>query len=667
MSEELQFFLEDMDEQLSIMESSLLDISDVNLEEIDKEKINNIFRAMHTMKGNAGLFGYKVIVDFAHLAESLLEEIRNNRINITKELIELFLLINDHSKHLIQSTIKDEKLDFKQQEQHNLLLTQLNKYLNIEEKEEQLSVQIIEKDTSTDVIKYSISIKLEKDFFKSGMDMLSIVKYLDAIGNVLDTKLIIDEIPSFYELEPLDAYIKLNLIYETSEDKSEIVDAFEFVQEDIKLIINVIEEVVIKKQVDEKTEVNIVKEATKVIEKQKPIQKKQFINNLSLKVDSTKVDKLINQMSELVIANAKILEHIKKSKNIELHEAVEDMSDILAEVRNGVMNIRMVQVSDSFSKLRRIVSEATKKSDKEISFEIIGGETELDKTVIEKISDPLVHMLRNSVDHGIESPQDRINKGKEAKGKIILKAYHDSGTIVIEISDDGAGINKDKILKKAIERKLIKNSEKLRDKEIYDLIFVPGFSTAQEISNISGRGVGMDVVKRNIEELRGIISIDSKLDIGTTIKIRLPLTLAIIDGFLIEASNSKYIIPIDSIQECLEFTSIAQEEMKNNGYITLRSNILPILDVAKHFKEEELEKKRKNIVVVKFGTQRVGLKVDELFGEFQTVIKPLGRLFRNVSDISGGTLLGNGEIALILDIQKLIEHKISNKDISYGN
>ena len=372
-------------------------------------------------------------------------------------------------------------------------------------------------------------------------------------------------------------------------------------------------------------------------------------------------------MSELVIANAKIMEHATNSGNMELQEAVDDMSDILEDVRNRVMNIRMVQVSDSFSKLRRIVSDTSKKNNKEISFEIIGGETELDKTVIEKISDPLIHMLRNSVDHGIEDPDLRIKKGKEAKGSITLKAYHDSGTIVIEINDDGAGINKDIIVKKAIEKKIINDGKGLSDSEIYDLIFKPGFSTAQEVSDISGRGVGMDVVKRNIEDLRGVVSIKSKVDIGTTIKIRLPLTLAIIDGFLIESSQNKYIIPLDSIQECIEFTSNAKQEMKDNGYITLRSDILPVLDIAKHFNHEDLKEKRKNIVVVKYDNFRVGLKVDELFGEFQTVIKPLGKLFNNVPDISGGTLLGNGDIALILDIQKLIEHKISDKDISYGN
>lgn len=223
------------------------------------------------------------------------------------------------------------------------------------------------------------------------------------------------------------------------------------------------------------------------------------------------------------------------------------------------------------------------------------------------------------------------------------------------------------ILKKAIEKNLIKPNEHLSDEEILHLIFLPGFSTAHEISNISGRGVGMDVVKRNIEDLRGSVDIESTLGVGTTFTIRLPLTLAIIDGFLVQVGKSKYIVPLDNIQECIELNQKAKEQMKSKGYITLRSHILPILDIAEHFEEDKCENIRQNIVIVQYGKSRVGLKVDELFGEFQTVIKPLGDLFENISGISGGTILGNGEIALIFDVQKLIEHKITHKDNKNGN
>lgn len=697
--EELELFLEDMNEQLSIMESALLDMSEIPLNQIDKEMINKVFRAMHTMKGNAGMFGYDTIVEFAHVAENLLDEIRNDHILLKQEMIDLFLLINDHSKVLIDVYTKDNELDTKQQKDHNYLLSELKNFLNAKDDnseavQEPLPVieSTIDDDSSQD--KYLIKVKLKSDFFASGMDMMSIIKYLDAIGDVKDVTLFTDEIPALDAIEPLHAYLKLQIIYETDEPRSEIEDAFEFVQEDIELEISEYKEEKKEEEplvVEEKTEVKVVDVQEKEIEKEDIAVKKETLkdesknsclsnepestnqeiekpgntkipvlgNSFTLKVDSTKVDKLINQISEMVIANAKITQYAIGTSDGELNEAVEVMTEMLEEVRNGIMNIKMVQVGDSFSKLRRIVIDTAKKTGKEISFDIEGGETELDKTVIEKISDPLVHMLRNSVDHGIEIPSEREEKGKPSKGTIVLKAYPDAGSIVIEIIDDGKGIDKDIIYNKAVEKNIINPGEHLSDKEIYSLIFAPGFSTASQITNISGRGVGMDVVKKNIEDLRGSVEVNSKIDAGTTVRLRLPLTLAIIDGFLVQCGDAKYIIPLDNIQECIELKPEAKEQMNSKGYITLRSNLLPVLDILEYFEKEPVNKGRENIVVVKYGNTKVGLKVDELYGEFQTVIKPLGDLFENLQGISGGTILGNGEIALIFDIQKLIEDKIS--------
>jgi two-component system chemotaxis sensor kinase CheA len=296
--------------------------------------------------------------------------------------------------------------------------------------------------------------------------------------------------------------------------------------------------------------------------------------------------------------------------------------------------------------------------DKEIDFEIIGGDTELDKMVVEKISDPLMHMLRNSIDHGIETPQEREKLGKSPKGHVTLKTYPDAGTIVIEISDDGRGLPKDKILSKAIDNGLVSKNSNLNDKEIYNLIFAAGLSTAEEVSDISGRGVGMDVVKSNIEALRGTVEIDSKPNEGSLFTIRLPLTLAIIDGFLVQSGDTKYIIPLEMIQECIELDDRYKKEMAGNEFINLRDSMLPLLDIRSYFKEGKAKSQRENVVVVRYGDYKIGMMVDELFGEFQTVIKPLGEVFKNVPGISGGTILGSGEIALIFDIPKLMEHKI---------
>jgi two-component system chemotaxis sensor kinase CheA len=337
------------------------------------------------------------------------------------------------------------------------------------------------------------------------------------------------------------------------------------------------------------------------------------------------------------------------------------MSDMLEEIRNSVMNIRMVQVQDSFIKFRRIVNDVAKKLNKNIEFHIIGGETELDKIVVEKISDPLLHMLRNSIDHGIETAEERLQTKKNPIGQVNLRAYPDAGSIVIEIEDDGKGIDKQRLLKKAIANGFVSENNKLSDKEICNLIFAAGLSTADEVSNISGRGVGMDVVRRNIEDLRGTIDVESEEGKGSKITIRLPLTLAIIDGFLVQAGKTKYILPLEMIQECIELDKDLKDSMKGNNFINLREEILPILDIRTHFKEEITKQIRENIIVVRYGNLSMGLQVDELFGEHQTVIKPLGDIFENVKGISGGSILGSGEVALIFDIPALMEFSKLNR------
>jgi len=671
LAEELQLFLEDMDDQLTIMESTLLDISEISLEEIDKEMINNIFRAMHTMKGNAGVFGYDLIINFAHKAENLLDFIRNDKIALNEELIELFLKIKDHSKILVDICTQNISLEDEDKENHEYLLSELSKHLEGDIKEP-APIVIEEEVENEEVVSYSIEVTLKSDFFESGMDMISIVKYLSVIGEVKSLDFITDDIPLLDELEPKKSYIKFKIEYATDESIAEIKEAFEFVQEDILLEIHLLAETVDlindeKKEEENFEDFQIFKKPRKKKEqnKKEPKQNLKIDTSMSLRVDSSKIDILINQISEMVIANAKITEYAQGTQDNDFAEAVTIMSDMLEEIRDGVMDIRMVQVADSFSKLRRIVTDTAKTLQKEIDFEILGGETELDKTVIEKISDPLIHMLRNAVDHGIETPEVREEHNKAKKGNITLKAFPDAGNIIIQIIDDGSGIDKEYIYKKAIEKNIISGTENLSEKEIFNLLFSPGFSTAKQLSNISGRGVGMDVVKRNIEELRGDVDIQSVFGKGTTVTIRLPLTLAIIEGFLVQVGKSKYIIPLNNIQECIEFTDKAKQQFLENGYMTLRKEILPILNIAEHFDEDDLdiEGQRKNIVVVKYGSTSVGLKVDELLGEFQTVIKPLGQLFKNISAISGGTILGNGEIALIFDVQKLIEHKISKKEI----
>jgi len=659
---------------------------------VNEEDIGALFRAMHTIKGTAGMFGFDDVVSFAHVAENLLSDVRSDKVALTPEMISVFLLCKDHTQTLINTSVDQEPMSPELKKTNDDLLAQLIKFTpNTTE----VGVQEISSPDATQTVSegkiWHISLLLKPDFYSTGMDILSLISFLDELGTLTKKSIFTDDIPLLEGYNPIQAYIGFELQLQTESDYDEIEEVFEFVLDDLEfhafkkddktallswidtldnkqkkvkfLISNDFfakEDFITQKEQPQSVSTavptpNVVQKTTKV---KKPETKKEQHKNFSLRVDSSKIDQLINQMSEMVIANAKIAQRADILDDTELSESTTIMTDMLEEVRSSVMNIRMVQVGDSFSKFRRIVGDVARKLGKNIDFVINGGETELDKMVVEKISDPLMHMLRNSVDHGVEMPDERVVAGKPSKGNVTLSAYPDAGTIVIKITDDGKGLDKEKILEKAIKNGQIPQNHNLSDKEIYMLIFAAGLSTAEEVSDISGRGVGMDVVKRNIEELRGTVEIDSEQGKGSTFTIRLPLTLAIIDGFLIQSGDTKYIIPLEMIQECIELSASYKAQMKGNKFINLRDSILPLLDIRSYFNETQTRSERDNVVVIRYGDYKMGLQVDELYGEFQTVIKPLGEVFENVAGISGGTILGSGEIALIFDIPKLMEQQI---------
>jgi len=693
MNEELELFIEDVDEQLTFMENALVSMQE---DGVNDESIGALFRAMHTIKGTAGMFGFDDVVGFAHVAENLLSDVRDGKVTLNEEMIEIFLQSKDHTQTLVDLAVGDEALNEEIRAKNDALLSQLKLMLPGAVKKGSLKkdAKILEDEDGSEKL-WHISLRLKPHFFASGMDVINILSFFDMLGEVKKLLCIDNKLPSLQDINPTQAYIGYEILFLSDASYGDIEEIFEFVIDDVELEIfsaddrdmlqalcnkeeGLREELVfagfnnacrVRSESVAETEVKAIEEKKDILlepavqkkEKQteKP-SKKETKKSFSLRVDSSKIDQLINQISEMVIANAKVTQRANVLYDNELSESATILSDMLEEIRTGVMNIRMVQVGDSFKKFKRIVNDVAKKVNKEIDFEIVGGETELDKMVVEKISDPLMHMLRNSIDHGIETPGERKALGKSPKGHVKLKTYPDAGTIIIEISDDGRGLPRDKILAKAISNGLVSQNNNLSDKEIYNLIFAAGLSTAEKVSDISGRGVGMDVVKSNIEALRGTVEIDSKPGEGSLFTIRLPLTLAIIDGFLIQSGNTKYIIPLEMIQECIELDNHYKKEMGDNEFINLRDSMLPLLDVRSYFDEHERQSKRENIVVVRYGEHKIGMVVDELFGEFQTVIKPLGEVFSNVVGISGGTILGSGEIALIFDIPKLMEHKIKH-------
>ncbi|HED40385.1 MAG TPA: chemotaxis protein CheA, partial [Chromatiales bacterium] len=370
---------------------------------------------------------------------------------------------------------------------------------------------------------------------------------------------------------------------------------------------------------------------------------------------SEKLDTLVNLVGEMVIAGAGTDLIARRLGDDSLVESMSVMSRLVEEIRDSALHLRMVQIGETFNRFNRVVRDVSKELGKDIRLEIAGAETELDKTVVEKIGDPLMHLVRNAMDHGIEPADVRIAAGKPAQGLLKLNAYHDSGSIVIEVEDDGAGLKRDAILAKAIEKGIVSNGQVLTDQEIYRLIFEPGFSTAEQVTNLSGRGVGMDVVKKNIEALRGLVDIESEVGTGSKIVIRMPLTLAIIDGFLVGVGHSSYVIPLDMVFECVELSDAERIEARKQNYINLRDEVLPLMRLRDSFNIKGDNSGRENIVVVQCGGLKAGLIVDELRGEFQTVIKPLGRIFQGLKGISGSTILGSGEVAVILDVPGLIK------------
>ena len=696
MTEELQLFLEDSEEQLTLMENALVAMQESG---VNEEDIGALFRAMHTIKGTAGMFGFDDVVSFAHVAESLLSEVRSGTVELTEEMLALFLLCKDHTERLVEIASQNEAIDDALQKVNDDLLDKLlalmpgakNKPAPKASEPEVIEKSDAEAGNSEDI--WHVSISLNEDFFSSGMDIVNIISCLEDLGSIKKTIPVTTKVPLLESYNPVAAYMGFEIQLQGSTSFDEIEEIFEFILDDLELaIFKTSDTEALKEFIDSQDDVTKFRvflleyelytqadldalepkpEPTPVVEvkkqdstpapakvEKKATPKKQEQKHFSLRVDSSKVDQLINQISEMVIANAKIAQRADMLDDTDLDEATTIMTDMLEDVRSSVMNIRMVQVGDSFAKFKRIVGDTSKKIGKDINFVINGGETELDKMVVEKISDPIMHMLRNSVDHGVEMPEDRVASGKEAQGNVTLSAYPDAGTIVIEIRDDGKGLDKERIIAKAITNGLVSENHNMSDKEIYNLIFAAGLSTADKVSDISGRGVGMDVVKRNIEDLRGTVEIDSTPGKGSLFTVRLPLTLAIIDGFLIQSGETKYIIPLEMIQECIELSKDYKEQMHGNEFINLRDSILPLLNIREYFKEDVSQADRDNIVVVRYGEYKMGLQVDELYGEFQTVIKPLGEVFENVAGISGGTILGSGEIALIFDIPKLMEQKI---------
>jgi two-component system chemotaxis sensor kinase CheA len=566
---------------------------------------------------------------------------------------------------------------------------------------------------------WHISVRFNRNVLADGMDPLSFLRYLNQIGHYVSMTTLLTELPLLEDINPEESYLGFEISLDSTGSKESIAEVFEFVREDCQLYIlpprsilsrytalidalpeenMAIGEILVasgaltKDELLEALEYQNIHTITETIDndnddalniqskpllgdvlveknmtdistvdaalkKQEKTKESKNAEQQTVRVNAEKLGDLINLVGELVISSAHTELKAKQTEQAELLETAENLTRLVEEIRDATLSLRMVQIGDTFNRFKRVVRDISKELGKNVDLQISGGDTELDKTVVEKISDPLMHLIRNSMDHGIEKPSVRTAVGKSETAVIKLEAYHDSGSIVIEISDDGAGLNPDILIAKAIENGLITAKQQLTPPEIHRLIFAPGFSTAKEVTNISGRGVGMDVVNKNIEALRGQISVNSEVGVGTGFTIRLPLTLAIIEGFQVQVGNASYVIPLDLVEECIE---LDEQQVKKGEYVDLRGEVMPYLHLSEVFNDGsgsdrniDRKGKRDNIVVVQYAGQKAGLVVDELLGEHQTVIKPLGKIFQNLKGISGATILGSGEVAMIIDVPAL--------------
>lgn len=715
MDELTSVFIQEGREQLQALESGLLQLEQ-NPE--DHDNINSIFRAAHTIKGASGVIECHFIESFMHKVENVLDRLRNAEIGVSAELTGVLLRACDHLAQLmdvLESGATEPEPFVLAAGEH--LTGELAAYLpaaptGIVEAESEVEASgggVVNTDS------WHISVRFGPHMLRGGMDPLSFIRFLGSLGEIVAIETLADGMPDAAEMDPEACYLGFEIRLQTRAGKADIERVFDFCRDDcdlrilppnskfaeyVKLIRELPEddmrlgeilvrcgaiteaeleaglklqhapapdaslpslgdppkplgEILVENKVIQKEIIDAA------VTKQTQVNEKKAVEARLIRVQADKLDQLIDLVGELVIAGASTNLLAQRSGQGELVESTSILSRLVEDIRDSALQLRMVQIGETFNRFNRVVRDVSRELGKEIDLQISGGETELDKSVVEKIGDPLMHLVRNSIDHGIEAGDLRESRGKPRRGTVVLNAFHDSGSIVIEVGDDGGGLPRDKILHKAIDKGLVPAGQNLSDQEIINLIWEPGFSTAEQVTNLSGRGVGMDVVRKNIQNLRGNCDVSSEEGKGTTFTIRLPLTLAIIDGFLVGVGKSSYVIPLDMVIECIEL----REGSADRDYLNLRGEVLPFVRLRDMFDIAGRRPTRENVVVVQYAGQKAGIVVDQLMGEFQTVIKPLSSIFRHLRGIGGSTILGSGEVALILDVPTLIQRNIASGNL----
>jgi len=660
----LQTFLDESRELLSDMEQILLELE---TRPYEAELHNALFRCVHTVKGSAGMFGLDHVVEFTHVVENVLDRLRAGEVALTKDLTNLLLRCRDHISCLVEIPEPAEATGLEQA--GSILLAELEPHQSLSGTDASLAGALEQAPSAAPGL-WRIQLRIHADALRHGMDPLGFVRFLNTLGDLEWVRLKDDALPTLQAFDPETCYLGFEIGLRSDADRAAIEDVFEFAGDLYELQIASPDEQVVGEQPARLGAPESMTEhredaprAEEDVAGSQPGRRTKSVQHLKIQAD--KLDNLINLVGELVIASATVSLDASRSGDSAAQESAANLNLLVEEIRDSSLDLRMVPIGETFQRFQRVVRDVSSELGKDIELVITGADTELDKTVVEKIADPLTHLVRNACDHGVERPEVRLEKGKPARGRVHLNAYHESGAIVIEVSDDGGGLDREKLLAKAVERELIKPDANLTNQEVFNLIFEPGFSTVEQVTNLSGRGVGMDVVRRNIEALRGMVELVSPgVQGGSTFRIRLPLTLAIIDGFLARVGDATYVVPLEMVVECTELSAEQRQLSNEQDYINLRQEVLPLIRLREQFNVLGTPARRQNIIVVRQGGQKAGLIVDDLLGEHQTVIKPLSGIFSHLKGLSGSTVLGNGQVALILDVPALMHQVAQFEDVA---
>ncbi|MGC8824627.1 MAG: chemotaxis protein CheA [Bacteroidales bacterium] len=669
-------FIEEAAEHINDLEGTLLLLEQ---DPESKELIEKVFRIMHSLKGGGAMFGFERITEFTHNLENIYDLVRNGEMFVSKDLLDVTLAAVDHLKNLLD----DQKSEHPQTlETHQDLLLKIDAIL--ESKNAIAITKDIKKDkeknskvsaTTSKTATYYILFQPSETIFDNGTNPLYLIDELYDLGQAICIPHF-NRIPDFDTLIPTHCYTYWEVVLSTAQPFNAISDVFIFVEDECHIDIHKLSEYnllenndfysFLRQAIQSNQDIGIdnlqnlasrINAAIMVKEKKTDerlaVSKENTIS--SIRVSSEKLDVLMNLVSELVTTQARLSLFAEHSNNNELIAIAENVQKLSRQLRDIAFSIVLIPIENLMTRFQRLVRDLSQELKKEVQFVAEGTDTELDKTIIENLTDPLLHILRNSLDHGIEEPSIRVKHGKPRQGTIRLKAYYSGANVHIQISDDGAGIDTEKIRQKAISKGLISPDAVLSHKELLEFIFMPGFSTASNVTEVSGRGVGMDVVRRKIADIRGEVEVESRLGLGTTTTIKLPLTLSIIDGLLVKIDDTFYIIPLSSVDKIY-----AAEHDKVvgtfNQLIVLDGQQIPFFYLRHEFELEDNHSPMEQVIVVRFEDKRIGLVVDSVVGEYQAVLKPLGKYYKNQEIISGATILGDGTIALVIDTNKAIKY-----------